>query len=35
MKPFKSSRYMDKRDEILITLVAAFVPMASLAGMVY
>ena len=35
MNSIKSNRYTDKRDEILIALVVAFIPMVSLAGMVY
>lgn len=35
MNFFNSSRYTDKRDEILIGLIVAFIPMVSLGAMIY
>ncbi len=35
MNSIKSNRYTDKRDEILIALAVAFIPLASLVGMVH
>lgn len=35
MNSIKSNRFTDKRDEVLIALVVAFIPMVSLTGMVY
>lgn len=35
MNPFKNSRYTDKRDEIIMSIMIAFVPLVSLVAMVH
>jgi len=35
MNFFNSVRHTDKRDEILICLIAAFIPMVSLSAMIH
>ena len=35
MKPFNTARYIDKRDEVIIALIVAFIPMVSLGAMIH
>lgn len=35
MNLIKNSRYTDKREEIIFSLMIAFLPLATLAGMVH
>jgi len=35
MKFFNSNRFTDKRDEILISVIAGFIPLVSLGAMVF